>query len=188
MHVPQRKRPPPIDPSQRSRTTLPPDHVTETSAIDIFLESVEASATIEHRFSAKLEPLPHILWRYGRSIQALRYPVGRESSLPCSKSDVRACLVTAISMATKDVDAGRRLRAGYVQLEAFVADAEFEIVKELRDGMGDAAPSEGYDCSPEALQRLAHCRESAGTPARAILTRIAAQMLVRQRELGGSCP
>jgi hypothetical protein len=82
-------------------------------------------------------------------------------------------------------DAGRRLRAGYVQLEAFVADAEFEIVKELRDGMGDAAPSASYDCSPEALKELADCRESAGTPARAILTRIAAQMLARQRELGG---
>jgi hypothetical protein len=93
-------------------------------------------------------------------------------------------LVTAISMAAKGLRAGPRLRTGYVLLEAFVTDAEFEIVKELQDSMGGPASSVSYECSPEALRRLAACLQSAGTPARAILTRIVRQMLARERELG----
>ena len=177
MHSPQRKRPPPVDASQPSRTTFPPDTLIEPSAIDVLRNSVEASAT--------LEPLPHILWRYGQSIQALRYSVGREVSLPCSKADIRACLVTAISLAAKGVKAGPRLRAGYVLLEAFVTDAEFEIVRELQDSMGGPARSASDETPPQALQRLAACLQSAGTPASAILTRIARQMVARERELGG---
>ena len=169
MHLPQRKHPPPIDTS-RSQTILPPATFTATSAIHVLREPV----------------VPHILWRYGQSIDALRYSVGRESSLPCTKSDVRQCLLTAIRLAHGG-NARERLCAAYVQLEVFITDEEFEIVSELQDSLGAAAAPRRHGCSAPTLRRIAAGREGAGTPAYAILTRIAEQMLTRRRELRGDC-
>jgi hypothetical protein len=82
-----------------------------------------------------------------------------------------------------DVDARAKLGSGYVRLEVFVTDAEFEAVR-LEDA-GRAAPVRHQDSLPP-LQRPA-ARPGSGPDAMAVLTRVAGLMLVRRRELGGCC-
>ena len=137
---------------------------------------------------ARDERFPRILWKYGQSMGALRYAVGRECSLPCSKRRVRECLLAAITLAHDADDAAALvwLRAGYVQLEAFVTDTEFEIVRASRNAMGDKATPAQSGAFFRIVRQLAACAERAETPAMAILTRIAEQMLVRQREIARS--
>jgi hypothetical protein len=127
---------------------------------------------------------PRTLWKYGLSMRSLRYSVGRESTLPCAKSDIRESIRMAIGL-SRDADVRARLSAGYVQLEVFLTDAEFEIVKEMQDREGAATP-----LLPKSLPAFNQLQtvdrtEGANSPAAAILTRIASQMLARRRELRG---
>ncbi len=86
-----------------------------------------------------------------------------------------------------DGSARKQLCAGYVQLEVFITDAEFEIVRELQDKLREDAALLGNWLSPQRLKQITARTEAAETPAIAILMRIAEQMLARQRELWGDC-
>jgi hypothetical protein len=129
---------------------------------------------------------PRILWRYGQAMCSLRHFVGREASLPCSKNVIRQCLLLEIG-AGHDATIHDGLCAGYVQLEAFVSDAEFEMVREFRAGPRDEAPVVQTDPSPGTSRHGVARVEGAEPPAIAILARIAAQMKTRRSELRGGC-
>jgi hypothetical protein len=80
-----------------------------------------------------------------------------------------------------------KLRAGYVQLEAFVTDSEFEVVRELQGRPGEEATLLRNGPSLQVLRQMAARAGQADTPAVAILIRISEQMLARKRELWGDC-
>jgi len=144
------------------------------------------SLNVELGREGTLEQFPHILWKYGQAIETLRYSVGRESSLPCSKRFVRECLRLAIEL-VHDRSARKQLRAGYVQLEVFTTDAEFETVRALQDKLGEDATLLRSWLSPQRLKQITARTEAAEAPAMAILMRIAERMLARRRELWEDC-
>ena len=174
MDLPQRKRPPPLHFSISQTLPHPLSTIAKLLAAHIDPEPVNGLAVSRH--------LPNTLWRYGQAVDGLHYAVGRESSLPCSKDEVRHCLREAISLA-QDVGRRAKLRDGYAWLEAFVTDREFEIVRQLESSLPRTHSSH---VSPARMSQRMTSEGRADTPACAILTRIARQMRARRREIRGA--
>jgi len=138
----------------------------------------------EMRTETLPDAFPQILWKYGQAIAALRFSVGRESSLPGSKRRIRQCLLLAIG-AAHDVKARERLCAGYVQLEAFITDAEFELVRQSQESLSASTvpvpPIDGI--VPEKPSALVLRGAEGQTLAAAIVARVAERMRARQQEV-----
>jgi hypothetical protein len=98
--------------------------------------------------------LARILRQYGVALQTLDRSIGREDALPCDKTSLRECLILAMSIAS-DSETRRALSEGYVLVEAFVSERDYEAVHTFEER------------------------------ARAIHSRVANAMALRKRELTG---
>jgi len=127
--------------------------------------------------------LARILRQYGVALQTLDHSVGREEALPCDKTLLRECLVLAMSLAS-DKDTRHALSEGYVLVEAFVPERDYEAIHEFEECARELRrPHETV--TPLGLQTMTREAADAHARAHAILARVATAMARRERELGG---
>lgn len=74
-----------------------------------------------------------IIRAYGKILGARTFSCGKEGDLPFPKSLIRQALAQEILVGQHDQDFRNNLEAGFVELETFIPDTEFEQVKAWED-------------------------------------------------------
>ena len=74
-----------------------------------------------------------IIQAYGAILAARTYSCGKERDLPFPKNPIRQALAEEILVGKHDQDFRNSLEVGFVELETFIPDTEFEQVKAWED-------------------------------------------------------
>ena len=77
-----------------------------------------------------------IIAEYKKILEDRRYSVGRESDLPFSKDVIRKALVNEF-IELKSKSLMREVENAYLELETFISDREFEIIKKYEEDIFD---------------------------------------------------
>jgi len=74
-----------------------------------------------------------IIQAYGAKLAASTYSCGKERDLPFPKNLIRQALAEEILTGKHDRDFRNNLEVGFVELETFIPDADFEQIKAWED-------------------------------------------------------
>jgi hypothetical protein len=113
-------------------------------------------ATTEDALAGRLEWAERIVTAYGKALEARRGVVGRESSLPADKDTIRNAVVVLIrNCRSLDPDYAKALRVGFVELESFLPDEEWAIVRAHDRLLADAVERYQAATDKEGMDILA---------------------------------